>query len=342
MKKFYQILIIILCCIYNSFGITAALPEYSITIRSEIRPELQGTVLNLCRVPKTISTNIDLLSSKEYGFKSYTDLIYHLANDADTTRAANILIDNFIQSKCKSIESDNNLIISSALINITTTKKDSITRKLIKTYTTQQDCSQIYPIQLFSIVNDHGTDITETLAEKLTPVILATKIKAFREEITRVIFLKISAIIEKPKFNDLILSYQNSITKLVNEITKNKDLIFSNITYTKINYYLDFIAQYINKSIVEKADKVLRIGEVNMLPDPVTFHDVTPFLVFQVSYDTKDINTVLTLKSEIEKLQKSLNNLLLSPLPLLKSDTYKYNFLGYIQLLQLLIPDPYR
>lgn len=341
MKKFYQILIIILCCIYNSLGVTAALPNYVITIHSEIRPELQGTALNLCRVSKTISTNIDLLSPKGE-FRTYTNLIYHLDNGTNIGGAIDILIDNFIQSKCKSTESDNNLIISSALINITTTKKESIARKLIKTYTTQKGHSQIYPIQLFSIVNDHGTDITETLAGKLTSGVLATKINAFREEITPVISPTIGSIIEKPGASAPILSYQSSITKLINEIIKNKEVIFSNITYTKINYYLDFILQYVNKTIVEKADKVLRVGEVNILSAPVTLHDAAPFLVFQVSYNSEDINTVLTLKSKIEELQKSLNYLLLCPLPLLKNDTHKYNFLGYIQLLQLLIPDPYR
>lgn len=341
MKKFYQILIIILCCIYNSLGITATLPDYIITIHSEIRPELQGTALNLCRVPKSLSTNIDLLSPKG-GFRTYTDLIYHLGSDTDIGGAIDILIDNFIQSKCKSIESDDNLIISSALINIATTKGDAIARKLIKTYTTQKGHSQIYPIQLFSIVNDHGTDITETLAGKLTPIVLATKVHAFREEITPVISPTIGEIIEKPSSSTPILSYQSSITKLINEIIKNKKLIFSNITYTKINYYLDFILQYVNKTIVEKADKVLRIGEANILSAPMTLQDATPFLVFQVSYSPEDINTVLTLKNKIEELQKSLNHLLLYPLPLLKNDTHKYNFLGYIQLLKLFILDPYR
>ncbi len=340
MRRFYSILILELFYTFASFGITSELPHhYTIIAHSEIIPEFQDNKLNLCRMTKEMDSDVKLLSPTT-GFVTYTDLISHLISDSETKASLDVLVDNFIKVKFKLSENIDllnvNLPIISALINISTTHPDdSIRRKLIKTYEAATEPSEIYPIQLFKIIDECGADITEMLAGKLIGFRLTTYVKAFRDKIPSK-----ATFIESEKD---IIEYQTSITKLINKIISIKNQIFKDPLYTQINYYIDFMVKYVNKIITEKSHQLLTIEGVRVLVYPTTPEEVFPLLNMQTSgFKSEDITHVQQLKREIEEAKKSLDIILLTPLKDLTEETDRRNFAAYIQLLQLFIPNPYR
>lgn len=339
MKRVYSILILGLFYVCSSFGIASEFPHYTIIARSEIIPEFQDNKLNLCRMTKEMDSDVALLSP-ETGLETYTDLIHHLISDSDISIPLNVLVDNFIRVKFEPSANkdllESNLPIVSALINITTTHTgDFIQRKLIKTYEAKTEPSEIYPIQLFKITDEHDVDITEMLAGRLTTFTLGRYVTSFRDKIPS------HCISFEPKSS--IIEYQSSITKLINQIVSIKNQIFKDPLYTQINYYIDFMVKYVNKIITEKSHQLLTIEGVRVLVYPTTPEEVFPLLTMQTSgFKSEDITHVQQLKREIEESQKSLDLLLLKPLKSLSQEEDKRNFAAYVQLLQLFITNPYR
>ncbi len=337
MRRFYSILILGLFCICPSFGITTETSHFKITVSSEIIPEFKDNELKLCRVTKEMGSDVVLLSQTTE-LKAYTDLISHLLSDPDPTVSLDVLVDNFVKAKFEPNVNkdllDFNLPIVSALINITTTLSNDIERKLIKTYESKTQPSEIYPIQLFKITNEHDEDITSMLAGKLTGVNLTKYLSHFREKVRQIIFTEQSSG---------ILQYQRSIINLISEIIKLKDEIFKVPLHTKISYYIDFMVKYTNKIVADKANQFLTIGGVNVLIYPITSEDIAPFFLLPDSgFKKEDITRVQQLKHKVEKSQNSLDLILLKPLKGLSQEEDKLNFAAYIQFLQLFIKNPYR
>ena len=334
--KIYRILILGLFYTYNFFGIAAESHKYTITVYSEIIPIYDNTKskLDLCRLTKTLNSNIDLIAPLGE-IKTYTDLMYHLITDTDIDIPLNILVDNFISTKCQLSDNkkllESNLPIASALINIVTTKRENISRKLIQNYERENKSSEIYPVQLFKVTDEQSQDITVILSEKLSGDILASYIKNYRDKIPANILPE----------ND-VMKYQRSITSLILDIIKTKESIFKNQVYTNINYYIDFMLEYFNKIITQRASQLLKIDGVSILMHPMTFEDFAPILSVQNGFRSEDMAIVQQAKLKIEELQKSLDNTLLTPLKTLKETGDFYNFAAYTQLLQLFIFNPYQ
>lgn len=365
--KIYRILILGLFYTYNFFGIAAESHKYTITVYSEIIPIYDNTKskLDLCRLTKTLNSNIDLIISLDK-IKTYTDLIDHLITDTDIKTALDALIDNFISAKCpvlyntKLFDSldwqeyqlshntellksklESNLLIASALINIVATKSENISKKLIRTYYGQgeeplapPESSEIYPIQLFKITDDHGEEITTKLAGKLTETILNGYIEKYQQELLSIL----------P--NRYIGAYRSYITYILKLINEKKDLIFKNSVYTQINYCLDFMIEYIKKMSKEIASQHSQIGGESILMNPMTFKDFVPILsVLFVLNDFKstDIEIVKQARLDLDELEDLRKDILLIPVNTvtepIQNERQKgeilYNFLAYTQLLQL-------